>query len=73
MIIFSLMLATVTAKWSFYLQQLQYNWLNTLGSGGGGQTFDKRVCRHCPKKKRLRRADILPPLKGGASLHPEWE
>ena len=39
MIIFSLMLATVTAKWSFYLQQLQYNWLNTLGSGGGRSDF----------------------------------
>ena len=41
MIIFSLMLATVTAKWSFYLQQLQYNWINTLGSGGG-------MARRCP-------------------------
>jgi hypothetical protein len=62
MIIFSLMLATVTAKWSFYLQQLQYNWLNTLGSGGGEvRPLAKECAGTVKKKKRLRRADILTP------------
>ena len=43
-----------------------YTNFNILGQipldlGGGGQTFDERVCRNCQKKSRLRRAEILPP------------